>query len=262
MEKPTLARIRIYPIKSLDGVDVESASVLASGALKRDREFAIIDKDDVFVNGKNRPAVHRLRARYDETLERVTLSYSRDGINVQRSFYLSTQFDLLEEWLGRYFGFPVRMRQNWAGGLPDDTDAPGPTIVSTATLETVASWFPACSLESVRRRFRANLEIGGVPAFWEERLYGKQGSSVPFRIGGVTFEGTNPCQRCAVPTRDADTGEVIPAFQKVFMQRRKETLPAWAEASRFNHFYRLAVNTRLGSAEDNALLRVGDPVFT
>lgn len=48
----------------------------------------------------------------------------------------------------------------------------GPSVVSTATVETIASWFDGTRVESPRRRFRANFEISGVPAFWEDRLVG------------------------------------------------------------------------------------------
>ena len=58
----------------------------------------------------------------------------------------------------------------------------------------------------MRMRFRANLEIGEVPAFWEDRLYGESGTTVRFTVGAVCLEGTNPCQRCVVPTRDPLTG--------------------------------------------------------
>jgi hypothetical protein len=61
-----------------------------------------------------------------------------------------------------------------------------------------------------------------------------------------------------VPTRDPDTGLVVPDFQKKFMRLREEHLPAWVEAGRFNHFYRLAVNTSIPATEAGKRLRVGD----
>ena len=66
----------------------------------------------------------------------------------------------------------------------------------------------------------------------------------------VVLEGINPCQRCIVPTRDSRTGEPSPDFAQIFRARRAETLPPWANRARFNHFYRLAVNTRAPSFGD------------
>src|SRR5262249_25513767 len=130
-------------------------------------------------------------------------------------------------------------------GFPDDTEAPGPTVISTATLQAVASWFPGLDEQVMRLRFRANLEIGGVPAFWEDRLFAEVGSVVPFRVGDVLFEGINPCQRCVVPSRDPYTGGIFPHFQEIFARKRREFLPSWSTPSRFNHFYRLSCNTRV-----------------
>ena len=155
-----------------------------------------------------------------------------------------------------------------AAGFPDDDLAPGPTIVSTASLEAVCAWFPGMTLDSARLRFRASLEISGVPtesgqvpAFWEDRLFGADGASpVRFRIGDVLFEGSNPCARCVVPSREPSTGFVTPAFQRRFAERRQAALPHWAPAERFDHFYRMAVNTRVPASERGKLLRLGDAV--
>jgi uncharacterized protein YcbX len=146
-----------------------------------------------------------------------------------------------------------------ADGFPDDTIANGPTIVSTASLQAVCEWFPGLTVDDVRHRFRASLEIDGVPAFWEDCLFGEdERSVVRFRIGDVAFEGSNPCARCPVPPRDPFTGVNLDGFQKRFTQFREATLPAWSPRERFDHFYRFTTNTRVASAESNKLLRVGE----
>jgi hypothetical protein len=144
-------------------------------------------------------------------------------------------------------------------GFPDDTASPGPTVISTATLQTVAGWY-GISLDETRRRFRTNLEIDGVPAFWEDQLFSESGEPVTFQIGDVILQGINPCQRCIVPTRDSQTGEILRGFQTRFVQQRAETLPSGTARSRFNHFYRLAVNTRIPPASSPQALTVGDAV--
>lgn len=113
---------------------------------------------------------------------------------------------------------------------------------------------------SIRERLRTNLDISGLAPFGEDALYAQAGEPVPFRIGDVTFEGTNPCQRCLVPTRDPETGEAFPAFTKTVSVRREQTLPSFAERSRFDHFYRLAVNTCACAGEVGKRVTVGDPV--
>ena len=62
---PYVSKLLIYPIKSLDSVSVERVTILKSGALKYDRQFAIFDESDHFVNGKRNARVHALRSQFD-----------------------------------------------------------------------------------------------------------------------------------------------------------------------------------------------------
>jgi uncharacterized protein YcbX len=225
--------------------------------LQRDRSFALVDPHGRYVNGKVEPRLHALRVRYDDALRNATFSDAVSG--ERRTFDLDGDPAALAEWLGRIVGRPLSVRRDDNGGFPDDERAPGPTVVSTATLAEVASWFPGLNADAMRARLRANVEIDGVPAFWEDRLYGTADESVPFLVGDVALEGTNPCQRCVVPSRDPLTGAVTPAFSKRVAERRAATLPAWAERSRFDHFYRLAVNTR-APRQAGRTIRTGDPV--
>jgi uncharacterized protein YcbX len=255
---PRLHRINIFPIKSFPGHSVTAAQVLASGGLKHDRRWALVDRDGQFVTAKRTARMHLLRARFAEDYRSVTLSVA--GESDERMFSLEGDRLDLAKWLSDFFGLELSVAENTSGGFPDDTDYPGPTVVSVATLETTGSWFDGLPLDDVRQRFRANLEVEGVEPFWEDRLVGKPGSAVPFAVGAVTLEGMNPCQRCPVPTRDPSTGEALPEFAKRFARAREATLPAWAEPSRFDHFYRLAVNTRLGVGYSSGVLHVGDEV--
>ena len=253
---PTISKLFIYPIKSLDRVELEQASVLKSGALKRDREFAIFDEANHFVNGKRNALVHALRSEFD--LQADTISLHIQGAAQATTFHLRQEREALEGWLSDYFGISVALKQDLDMGFPDDTVSPGPTIVSTATLEAIASWYPGLDVEEVRLRFRNNIEISGVPAFWEDQLFAKSDEPVHFQIGDVQLMGINPCQRCVVITRDSQTGEAYPSFQKTFVAQRQATLPEWAERSRFNHFYRLAINTQLAPTEAGKTIGIGD----
>ncbi|NJL50131.1 MAG: MOSC domain-containing protein [Leptolyngbyaceae cyanobacterium SM2_5_2] len=254
---PYLARIEIFPIKALDGVSVSQATVLASGALQGDRAYALFDADHHFINGKRNALIHRLRTTFTDDGQSVCCT--GDGHPPTPYFSLTDDRPALEAWLGEYFQQRVSLQENRDLGFPDDTSSPGPTIVSTATLQTVAAWYPGLTVEDVRRRFRTNLEIDGVPAFWEDQLFSHDSQPVRFAIGEVELEGINPCQRCVVPTRDALTGAATPDFQKTFATQRAATLPEWTHPARFNHFYRLAVNTKI-LAQGGCVLRVGDAV--
>ncbi len=255
---PRLSHIFIYPIKSLDGVSVTQTKILSGGALAHDREFAIVDQQGKWVNGKRTAAVHQVRSQFHLNARVVTLSVQ--GKNPV-SFHLDHARTAIATWLSDFFGFAVEFQQNTVTGFPDDPISPGPTLISTASIEQVASWFPDVSVEEMRTRFRTNLEITDVPAFWEDRLYSDD-QPIEFQLGEVLIQGVNPCQRCVVPTRDAISGATTAQFQKTFVVKRKAELPTWAPASRFNHFYHLAVNTRIASSEAGKSLRVGDAIET
>jgi uncharacterized protein YcbX len=252
---PKLQQILIYPIKSLAGVSVSQAKILSGGALEHDREFCMVDQTEQWVNGKRTAKIHQIRSQFDLKARIVTLSIQHDR---PVSFHLDHGRAGIEGWLSEYFGFPVFLQQNLTTGFPDDPVSPGPTVISTATLEQVASWFPDIPVEGVRSRLRTNLEITEVPAFWEEQLYSSDGSAIEFQLGEVEIQGINPCQRCVVPTRDATSGKPYPQFQKIFKTHREKELPEWAAKERFNHYYRLAVNTRIAASQAGKILKVGD----
>ena len=254
--QPTLTQITIYPVKSLDGITVDSVQISDGGALTFDRHWAIVDDRGKVVNAKRTAKIQQLRSQFDLGLGLIRLQTPDE--NTTHTFSLNTELAELAGWLSQFFEFPVSIIENAVNGFPDDLDAYGPTIISTATLETICAWFPDLNLAEVRRRFRTNLELRGVPAFWEDRLFTLPGAAVDFQLGDVRFHGINPCQRCPVPTRDSFTGEVTPNFQKTFIQQRQKQFPDWVNPARFNHFYRLAVNTQIPLAEAGKFLNTGD----
>ena len=250
-----LGRILIFPIKSLDGLEVENVTITSGGILQNDRIYAIFDEHGKVVNGKRTPRIHQLRSQFDPTLKEIRLWENSAPVQ----FPLDAPSSI-NHWLSDFFNFPVTLKNNPAAGFPDDTTAFGPTIVSEASLRAVNDWYPDLTLESIRRRFRTNLELVGGEPFCEDQLFGAPGQLKPFHIGPVAFLGHNPCQRCVVPTRDANTGDPLSGFQKKFMEFRKQHLPAWANSERFNHYYRFAVNTSVPPTEAGKTLHVGNPV--
>ncbi len=257
-----LANIRLHPIKSLDPVHVKEARIGPGGGLKLDRTWALYSVDGQWVNGKRTAAIHLIRAAFAPDLSSITLSVPADQRKIPATtFAFPGDTAAASKWFSEFFERPVTVRHS-PEGFPDDTIAYGPTIVSTASLQAVCDLFPGMGVDEARQRFRTTLEIDGVPAFWEDQLFGKEDrSAVRFRIGEVNFEGSNPCARCPVPPRNPRTGEIIPGFQKIFSDYRRSHIPPWSPEARFDHYYRMATNTRVASTETGKLLRVGDPVY-
>jgi ferredoxin-NADP reductase/uncharacterized protein YcbX len=260
MSTPRISRITLFPIKSLDGVDVTQALLSDHGALVDDRRWAMFDDAGRrFVNGKNHAAVHAIRSRFDLLSRTVTLTDSRDPHAVGTCFELDDHRGDIESWLSDAMGFRIHLHEDHARGFPDDTHSPGPTVISTGTLEEISRWF-ALPVEQIRARFRTNIEIDGVPPFWEDRLFRGNGEAVPFCIGNAKLLGINPCQRCIVPARDPVSGALDAGFALRFAELRQRTRPDWSNPDRFNHFFRVAINTRATDTSPGSSIALGDHV--
>ena len=297
---PTLDRITIYPVKSLDGLDVDEAGVLPSGGLEHDRRWRLVDMDGGVVNAKRFPLFAAIRSEFSLPERLITLSVDPAALAAKalpaadlarlrqldcESFHLVPGQGGPCEWLSEAFGFGVLLQERAEGGFPDDRDAPGPTLISTASLAEVARWF-GFDLAEARRRFRANLEIGGCDAFWEDTLasparpglapslldlppdlpvdpYADLPPPEPheFCIGAIRFRAANVCRRCVVPTRDSRTAAVTEHFRDAFEARRGRGLREDVDAAAWGTFYRLAVNTRMDSGFGGILARAM-PVVT
>ena len=303
---PVLDRITIYPVKSLDGLDVTEARVLPAGGLEHDRRWQLTDLEGRVLNAKRSPLFHAIRAEFELGGAGGTSDVPRFGTHVihlaidpaaiaaraisgiERLTSLKPEsFSLVPgpegpcDWLSEVFGQAVLLVERADGGFPDDRDAPGPTLISTASLEAVAGWF-RLAVDECRRRFRANLEVGGCEAFWEDAVasparpelqppltagaadlpadpYADLPPPEPqaFSIGEARFRATNVCRRCVVPSRDSRTGFVTEQFRDVFEAWRGRMLPETVDASAWDPLYRLAINTTARAA---AFLEGGQPV--
>ncbi len=252
---PHLARITVFPVKSLQGVSLGEARVRGGGGLLHDREYRFADDEGLSLNSKRMgEKLIRLESSFDLAFGELRVADDTGAITAR----LPSEAALVERWMSERLGCPAHLERDDQQGFPDDEEASGPTLVSTATLAAVAEWFDL-DTDEMRRRLRANLEIDGVPAFWEDRLYAAADQPRYFRLGDVRIEAVNPCARCTVPSRDSRSGSIADKrFAKVFAGRRRDTLPEWAEAARFDHYYRAAVNTRIPEVENGKILEIGD----
>jgi uncharacterized protein YcbX len=250
-----LSKILIFPFKSLDPVEVNEVEITPKGTLKNDRRFALFrEKDQKMVSKKWEPKLYGIHSRFDLEKEEIVFSYR----GVERGFKFFQKRDI-EKFFTDVLEYEVELKEDPLRGFPDDTEAYGPTVVARTTIIEVGSWFNLSEEES-RIRLRTNLELDGenLPPFWEDKLYGKKGEIVWFKIGEVLIGGVNPCRRCPIPARDTQTGELDKNFRKLFEEMRRKTLPPWAERSRFDTYYRLTVNTIIPFEEKGKKLKLGD----
>ncbi len=169
---PILRRIAVFPIKALTGVTVSEVALTGGGALEYDREYALFDSSDGYVNGKRHKDIHRVAAQFD--LSNGSVDLRVDGEPDWSTFALLEEQPEIAAFLGERLGLDLVLRRNASSGYPDDTDAWGPTIISTATLQEVAKWFPGLDINSVRRRQfgdRWCAAVLGGPSVWTGRIH-------------------------------------------------------------------------------------------
>ena len=255
---PVVDRITIYPVKSLDGISLQKAQIGDGGCIVHDREYAIISSNGKFVNGKSNSLVHLLRSKID--FESEVISFKHESETNWNHFHLQNDKVALDAFLSTFFEMPVALYKNTMGEFLDIPVQSGVTVLSTASLHAVGSWFNNMDIEETRKRFRATIELTAVPAFWEDKLFLEEGTAIEFKIGDATLLGISPRARCVVPTRHPETGDLIQGFQRSFAQQRSANLPPWSTLDDYNHGYYLSVDCYIPSSEFGKWIAVGDEI--
>jgi len=239
-QRGTVHQLCVYPIKALCPVIVNEITVSLTEGIKHDREWALMDSDNLYINGKSCPRVHDIRLTSFVPPGKVTLQLLRkDSVQVQEevSFDLFSQKDLAENWFNKVIGKPLKLvhKKEGIAGFPDDPRFDGPTIVSLNTLKTVEQWF---GIKDAAERFRPNIIIDGVNAFWEDTLVDED-TSRGYRItfdSNIDLVAVYPIHRCVVPTRapstSAEHGKSFPGFIADFQKHRTENFPENAPVKR------------------------------
>ena len=254
---PIVSHIRIYPIKSLDGIELQSVEV-GTRSLLHDREFAMLADDGRFVNGKRTGNVNQLLATYDLADYRVNLSKRNSGEQI--SFHLINDKAKIETWLSDFFGLKISFLHNQEGRLMDIPDRSCITVLSTGSLEHLSQSMKGHPVDDLRLRFRASLEISGTAPFWEEKLADRSGKPVLYRVGNVSISGISIRARCNVPPQNPFTGELDKTFIKKMIQARDKNLPEWSMLRELPSLYHLSIDCFIPDTEKGKFIQVGDEV--
>jgi len=205
--------LSVAPVKSMRLTSVEAIELDTTG-VRGDRRFYLVDDDGGLVNAKRAPrllAVQaaaengrlRLRLPDDTTIEaNVQLGEER----LETNFYGRPVVGRVvegpwEEALSELAGRRVRLvRTEREGDGVDRGRVAGATLVSNGSLEALRA--AAGATEPVDgRRFRMTIGVDGVAAHTEDGWIGER-----VRVGGAVVAVRAHVGRCAVTTRDPDTG--------------------------------------------------------
>lgn len=208
----TVTGLAITPVKGMRLKNVPSVE-LTDGGARGNRRFYVIDERGRMVNGKPLGALQTVIADYDERAAELALTFS-DGTRVegevaydgevQTAFFSSqrTARLLAGPWsaaLSERIGQPLRLVETDVG--VDRGPAAGVSLISRGSLARLAQAAGTDSIDA--RRFRMLIEIAGVAAHAEDEWVGRR-----VRAGSALLSFTGHVGRCAVTTRNPDSGAV------------------------------------------------------
>ena len=207
---PSVELISVTPVKCFALSHPDSVELTEAGVLEN-RRFLLVDGEGTRLRSSLTSWPTVLRADYDAAAERLRISFP-DGAAVEGSALGDgTVFDVdyhgrlvpcrvVEgDWtkrLSRLAGHSVRLVRPEEHG---HVQSAAVTLVSDAS---VARLEEQAGPPGDGRRFRMLFTLSGCRAHEEDEWQGRL-----LRIGEAVIRGGGPVERCAVTTRDPDTGQ-------------------------------------------------------
>jgi uncharacterized protein YcbX len=220
-----LSELWIYPIKSLGGISLTSATLTERG-LAHDRRWMLVDETGRFLSQRTFPEMALLRVeltddalvvrhktRPVDPLVIPLASSSTNTVDVQvwdDTMPGQTGFSDADAWFTEVLSRPCRLIYQ-----PEATRRPvDPRYAHHHEITSFSDGFPflligQSSLDDLNSRletplpmlrFRPNMVFTGGPAFDEDAWHS-------FQIGSQAFFAVKPCARCVMTTIDPETAE-------------------------------------------------------
>ncbi len=222
MTELQVSALAIYPVKSLAGIPLQSASVQCFG-LENDRRWMVVDAGGKFLTQRQhaRMCLIQPELQGDELYLRTEgmedLVVSRPAsLNKRRVTVWSDQCNALDcgdeaaTWLSRFLAIDCRLvyfpddevrtvDQRYArpGDRTAFSDGFPLLLISQASLDDLNG---RLDTPIAMARFRPNLVVQGCDAFAEDHWK-------EMRIGDLRFRIVKPCSRCTIPGIDPATAE-------------------------------------------------------
>lgn len=220
-----ISAINIYPIKSLNGISLDSATVEERG-LQYDRRWMLTTPDGMFFTQREFPQMAIISVWIEDDGSGLGVAADRFGdvfipmepdtgnkqrVTIWQSICESEVYGgALNEWFSDVIGTNCQLVY-----MPDDTRrSVNPRFDRGDEIVSFADGYPLMVLSEATltdlnsrlaeplpmNRFRPNLVVSGANAFAEDDWQ-------KIRIGEAVFRSTKPCERCVITTVDQTKGE-------------------------------------------------------
>ena len=223
MNKYSLSQINIYPIKSLGGISLQSATVEERG-LQYDRRWMLVNEQNKFITQRLHPEMALLKVEINNDLLTIKhkqnklspltlppLPYDEEEINVQiwNDNVTALKYrSAANDWFTEAIGFKCCLVY-----MPDSTERKVDPKYAKNKMVSFADGYPFLiigeeSLSDLNKRleeplpmtrFRTNFFFSGGNPFDEDNWN-------TIKIGNVVFHSTKSCARCVITTIDQNTG--------------------------------------------------------
>jgi uncharacterized protein YcbX len=226
----SIAQLFLYPVKGCRGLEVERATLAATGLEVEgigDREWVVVDADGEFLSQRELPNMALIETRLTSTALRLKapgmlqleVPFASEGEVVKVTVWNDTvaavtQGEVADAWFSRYLGLPCRLMRfdpearrlsnvRYTGATPAPykfADAFALLVASNASLADLNARLSKRGIAPVGiERFRPNIVLNGVDAFEED--YAER-----ITLGDAELRVVKPCVRCSVPNVDPATG--------------------------------------------------------
>jgi hypothetical protein len=206
----SVVAISVAPVKGL-ALEARESVELTPAGVEGDRRFYLVDETGHLINQKRVPALATVVPSVADG--RLRLSFPNGAVEdevqlgeaIETSFYGRPVAGRLVagpwgEALSAHTGTTLRLARTEAEGAGLDRGAgAGVSMISTGSLRALAAEAGRDVVDG--RRFRMLLTLDGLEPHGEDAWLGRR-----VRVGGAAVELVGNVGRCAVTTRDPDSG--------------------------------------------------------
>ncbi len=232
----TVKSLHIYPIKSLQGIELSSVELTDTG-FKYDRQWMLVDDNNTFITQRSYPKMARFKTAIVNDTLRVSMGGSSIDLdlnkqsesNIEVTIWLDTVQACLEDeninnWFSQQLDMPcklVKLALNKKRSV-DNTfaknqetvgfaDAFPLLVVAHNNIELLNS---KLNEPAEMNRFRANIVIDGLAPHEEDKIQS-------IIINDININLVKPCDRCTVPSVNQQTGEKRPDILRALIKYRQ-----------------------------------------